>query len=261
MLAGLIASAALAVVGGELGGEPAAVAVGTAGGAVPVVCTGVALHPRWVLTAAHCLDLLAGASDRVVYDEGRPVPWLAASPHPAHDGSPGHDLALIELTGDLDSWLQLAETPVPEAGERITFTGFGATNDGALDAGTRREADLGILSVDATTLRAYAAATNLCSGDSGAPGFVDGALVALGTEVTPTCLGGQTVATLLAPSIDWITSTVPPAPPPESPGCTEWHACGCASAGSGAWAALALAAAALLRQRATSTSRTGSARS
>jgi MYXO-CTERM domain-containing protein len=257
----LLAPVAAAVVGGAPGGDPAAVALGATGG---VTCTGVALAPRSVLTAAHCVELLDGDPAAVVLADGADRRFVGTDTHPDYDGAADHDLALVEVDGDLPWWRPFGGASVPAPDDRITFTGFGATADGADDAGTRRTGELGILDVDPTTLLAYDAAANLCSGDSGAPGLVDGELVAIGTGIVPTCLGGQTIGTLLAPAADWITSIVPEAPPPvaEPPCCTEdASGCGCATGGTPGILAVALAAAAALRQRATSTSRTGSARS
>ncbi len=261
-----LASQSAAVVGGIPGGEPAAVAVGeVVGDGFGLTCTGVALHPRWVLTAAHCIDLLSDADDPAVFvgdDRGQmlgngALPWTAVFVPEEYDGTASHDMALIEVGADLPTWIVATDPPLPAVDDRIAFTGYGATAEDGSGGGTRRTATLGILAVDAFTLQAFDPGANLCHGDSGAPGIVDGELVAIGTEIVSSCLGGQTIATLLAPHAAWIATYVPDAPPPPddtgdpADGDSD-DGCSCATPPPPSPLAAALLLALLRRQRTTS---------
>ena len=234
----LAASDAFAVVGGVPGGEHAAVAVGeVVGEGIGLTCTAVAIHPRWVITAAHCVDLLSDAEQRAVFlgdDQAEMLdgvlPWTDVFVPAEYDGTASYDVAVVEVGSDLPTWLPAADPPLPAVDDRIAFTGFGATTDDGSGGGVRRSAELEVLAVDDFTLQAFDAGANLCHGDSGAPGIVDGALVAIGTEIVSSCLGGQTIATLLAPHAEWIATYVPEPPaPPGVDGVEASDGCGCGS--------------------------------
>ena len=150
------------------------------------VCTGVAIAPDLVLTAAHCA--LSNGKYRLVAFEGRrPVVKEVASvaPHPQFSPRPdAPDLALVKLAASPAPNLApvaLSERRVPPSvGDRFIVAGFGIAVQGdRRSAGTLRAVTLvatdrpssqQLSLVDPRRL-GETAGLGVCSGDSGGPVF------------------------------------------------------------------------------------------
>jgi len=185
-LALLFASPAAAMVGGAAPAQPAiarhiVLITGTRG-----LCTGVAIAPDLVLTAAHCVVRSANfrltASDRRRFT-AKDV--AGVTPHPQYlSGSDGPDLALVRLAALPPAILPpapLSDRRAPiSAGERFLVAGFGITapRDRKIPAtplaaeliATERPSSQRVSLVDPETL-GEAAGLGACNGDSGGPVF------------------------------------------------------------------------------------------
>ena len=160
------------------------------------LCSGVAIAPDLVLTAAHCV-LGKGKYRLVTYEGGRSSVKEAARvvPHPQFaPRADAPDLALVKLATPLSSTLIPAafserRTP-PSVGERFVVAGFGVATAGQRrTAGTLRAATLVVTDrpssqqislVDPKNL-GEAPGLGVCNGNSGGPVFDerDRALVAI----------------------------------------------------------------------------------
>jgi len=227
-------SPAAAMVGGAAPAPPnvarhVVLVVGSRGNA----CSGVAVAPDLVLTAAHCV--LPGADYKLVdYDAARrPVlkdvtriarhPQFSLATMLAHRATA--DLALMKLAEPLPADMAPAAfgSSLPtEAGGGFIVAGFGvAVRGDGRTAGTLRAArlvatgrpgSLQLRLVDAMA-RNQRSGLGACTGDSGAPVFedTDGPLTLVGLVSWSTApnnaagCGGLTGVTPLARYRDWIT--------------------------------------------------------
>lgn len=138
------------------------------------LCTSTLVGPKTLLTAAHCVD---GASDiKAEFSNGL---WDSESffSHPSYDpqGFGINDVALVLLQAPqtLDPIPLLDEVPV--VGEDVILVGFGITDGGKIDSGTKRVTQNvvgGLVNNWLVVPPPKPGAGNTCNGDSGGPAFV-----------------------------------------------------------------------------------------
>ncbi len=194
------------------------------------VCTATALARDLVLTAGHCVA--PAATYRVLVDgHTMAIQSIAVNPryNPA-DYAAGRvtaDVALIKLDTPLPASVQpaaLGANRTVKPGDRFVIAGFGVASSGS-DAGlgvprqaaliaTGRPGTLQIRLVDPAT-RGERAGLGACTGDSGAPAFVEsgGRFAVIGVVSWSTgpagsegC-GGLTGITPLSLHLKWIADT------------------------------------------------------
>ncbi len=201
------------VVGGELTAEHEEVGLAVIGSSL---CSTVAITPRVMLTAGHCVQFLGGEGDSVYFgttirgDEEDPgfleqipiVDWVA------YDSSNDPDLGLLLLERELSvAPARFNRTPLTNAhvGQPIELIGWGDTALDAKDLGAKREIVTSLAALDRTEL----IVDSICHGDSGGPLFMDfgagAVVVAIAVDTSsPVGCSGEGRATQIAPWIDWI---------------------------------------------------------
>jgi secreted trypsin-like serine protease len=194
------------------------------------VCTGTALAPDLVLTAAHCVTRSIRYEVKP-YQTGQSISVRSVARHPRFDyasyaaSRATADLALLKLAAPLPEIVVSAALAAPRrvaTGETLIVAGFGATAAGTdRGLGVPRMAVLTVTGKPGSLqIRLYDAATrNLrvglggCTGDSGAPAFDGEGPLVIGVVSWSTApndeegCGGLTGITPLLIYRGWIVET------------------------------------------------------
>jgi hypothetical protein len=142
------------------------------------------------------------------------IPWKRGIENPDYNANAFYgDIGLVELeTAKLGSRLMVLSDVPPETyiGDTLTYVGFGITDDGRNDAGTKRMTEIQSTGVAEDIITAYDPDTNVCSGDSGGATLrqteTGWELVANNTYVTPACDNGSNGATRVDYWLDFVLS-------------------------------------------------------
>ncbi|XXX79460.1 trypsin-like serine protease [Sorangium sp. So ce134] len=161
-------------------GDGAVVALTRRGGAF---CTGTALSPRAILTAAHCL--VRPAETEVLFGDdpaaGGALRRIAAAlAHPGYDPrTRANDIGLLFLDAaaprEAAPAPALRASPLDEAwrGRALRIVGFGLDGRSAGATLRKREGEASLHEIDASTFTFLPSPSQTCFGDSGGPVFID----------------------------------------------------------------------------------------
>lgn len=165
-------------------GHPAAVALSRFG---RPFCTGTLISPSVVLTAAHCVDMLAGDPDVTIFfgtdirEEGVRIGVRETIAHPGWTGnlSGGNDIGMLLMDFPVDPELAIPLSlfdMTQEIGTEVERVGFGIYDAAtmAID-GQKRTGFTTVTQVPAGADTFIAGDPDLitCSGDSGGPAFIE----------------------------------------------------------------------------------------
>lgn len=186
-------------------------------------CSGTVVHPRFVLTAAHCLqsgNLTIVAWGPQVEDE-KTIPILRYHVHEGYTSQPiRNDIGLVELQSALPDELIPVEPyrgALSENTDEMLIAGYGITREdaGLTDTGILREATVYLREVVSDPTPEIVADGNFgedsCQGDSGGPVFVGNPLQVTGiTSWGIGCSGGGHYTDVRA-HLEWIQAILPTA--------------------------------------------------
>ncbi|HKO48284.1 MAG TPA: trypsin-like serine protease [Polyangiaceae bacterium] len=151
----------------------------TAEGGSWLLCTGVLVGPRAVLTAAHCLNDASATPLRVAFGANSQQPTMTRSViarhvHPEYEPEPlsDHDLAVLAIERDVPSSIAPFTYDLPVTESLVRLVGFGANESGSL-IGRKRTGTARIDEVGTTRFRVAPAPSLTCFHDSGAPAFFE----------------------------------------------------------------------------------------
>ncbi|MBY0505723.1 MAG: trypsin-like serine protease [Bryobacteraceae bacterium] len=210
------------------------------------LCSGVAITPTVVLTAAHCIGGLATSATATFTDSGVNTAIFNVASflvHPSWTNNPldDVDLALVFLTSPLAAWVSMYQlyNDTDEIGQNYLVAGWGAMASGgaaqgsAGAAGTLRvgnnvwdstfqfyrplRSDLLISTFDGPGVNSVFREATVAPGDSGGPSFLNGRVAGITSFIaaptTPTgAYGDLNGMTRVSSHLTWITTNSVPEP-------------------------------------------------
>ncbi len=232
-------------------------------------CSATLIDAKWAVTAAHCVEAIQNdyadydayvvtGADLLTTGVDSYVKIKNSIAHPEYDNSSyTDDIGLLELDGV--GLLGVATIPLSQQSvdstwidQELRFVGYGITDDGAEDMGTKRYADIPIVNVDMEIIYAWDPddGQNVCQGDSGGAalevlGSNDYELVGVnafvglwkGQEGQDACADGFVGATRVDVHMDWIRTQTGLDLEPDTGGSSDTHPWG--GKGSSGWCAAA----------------------